>query len=162
MTSQKPLFQPGRHPSALSRNQTIRLGQSYQTARRAGLSLLEVVIALAVLVVSVSLLGQLLDTARVGAFKSALETEALIHAESLLAETVIAETTPEEVHDQPIDEAGEWTYSLTTEPGEWTNLLLLTLVVQHRNPQGILDAEVTLNRWLMLPPTSTTSSSTFP
>ncbi|MCA8984968.1 MAG: hypothetical protein KDA76_14500 [Planctomycetaceae bacterium] len=117
-------------------------------SRRKGLSLLEVVLSMAVLATSVAVLGQLLDSARWAATRAALETQAILHAESLLAEIVAAEVSPAEITQQPFEEDPAWNYSLLVDETEFETMLQLTLTVQHVNPNDIVDAEVSLVRWL--------------
>jgi len=134
---------------------TVRTFRKRQRpASRAGLSLLEVVISLAILVSSIAVLGQLLDAARIGAHRAALETEATLLAESLLAELIAAETVPSAVIDSPIGEDPDWIYSLDVEATEWDSLSSLTITVQHRNANDQIDAEVKLSRWLYVSTTT--------
>lgn len=125
---------------------------------RRGLSLLEVVLSLAVLAVSVGLLSQLLESARTGASRASYETEALIHAESIMSEIFASETLPDDVTDMAIGEEVAWVYSLHSEPTDWDTLTLLTLTVQHKSPRGLIDSEVILTRFMMLPAQTQDSS----
>lgn len=132
----------------------------FRESSRHGLSLLEVVLSLLVLAVSVGLLSQLLESARAGSSRAVLEAEALIHADSIMAEVFASEVLPEDVTDMPIGEDSSWIYTLHSEPTDWETMSLLTLVVQHKSPRGLIDAEVVLTRFMMLPSQTETSGQT--
>lgn len=123
-----------------------------RSRRQSGFSLFEVVLCLTILAISSGMLLQLLEAARLGSIRARRETEAIMHAESILAELIAAETEPTAVSEQPVTEEDlQWTYSVTVEATEWETLSIVTVQVRHWNDADKLDADVSLTRFLYVP-----------
>lgn len=141
-------------------SKTIPPGRVTATTRRTGLSLLEVVISMAVLATSVAVLSQLLDSARWAAIRTSYENQAIIYAESLLSEILASDSLPVSVTEEIIEEDPAWLYGLQVEEMEFSTLSQVTLTVMHKNDNGVINAEVTLVRWMAhFSETTETSSS---
>ncbi len=118
---------------------------------RNAFSLFEVVISLTILAISAGMLAQLLESARLGSTQAARETEALVYAESILAELVASQTIPGEAVDEVLNEDPQWTYSVSTADTDWTTLFVTTVRVKHLNNNERIDADVSLTRYLYVP-----------
>ena len=126
---------------------------------RAGLSLLEVVIATVILAASLAVLGQLLGGARKASARAALETQAVITAQSEIdtaVAAIIAGLTLEEAEDS----GDGWSIRRAVEAADFgltdaDSLARLTVHVTHENEQGGRDCRVTLQRLVFVPPDPT-------
>ncbi len=145
---------------------TVRMTGPRSAWSQAGLSLLEVVIAMAILATSVAVLSQLLDSARWAAIRASYENQAIIYAESLLSEILASDSLPVSVTEEVIEEDPAWVYSLQVEDMEFSTLSQVTLTVLHKNENGVINAEVTLVRWMAhftdVAESSSSSASTVP
>lgn len=118
---------------------------------RNAFSLFEVVISLTILAISAGMLAQLLESARLGSTQATRETEALVYAESILAELVASQTMPGEVAEEVLNEDPQWTYSVSSTETDWTTLFVTTVRVKHLNSNERIDADVSLTRYLYVP-----------
>ncbi len=139
--------------------------------KRAGLTLLEVIIAMAILAMSATLLYQVSNLAT----NSALEAQRLANAH-ILSESKMAEILAGAVATEPMDWTldsdgtvpGEWYYKLETSVGERENMIGLKLSVSD-NPTSTTRSQAifTIVRYIIdpqlgldTPPSSDGSSST--
>jgi prepilin-type N-terminal cleavage/methylation domain-containing protein len=126
------------------------LGSQRRSVRR-GLSLLEVMLALAILGGAVAAMGQLV---RIGARSAAVardSTTAQLWAESKMAEVSSGITLPENVFQQPIDDTGEWLCSVESQTVDQQGLLAIYVTVE-QDPQMIARPVMfTLTRWIIDP-----------
>jgi len=117
--------------------------------QRGAFTLLEVVLALAILTGSVVALGQVIHLA----VRAADETNHLTQAE-LLAASKLAEVTAgivplDPVTDAPLDAGREWTYSLSIEPtGIDTVVAVRVTVTRQTGRAGGLE-QFSLVRWVL-------------
>lgn len=149
---QEPIFRP----SAARRPRTGRF------ARRAGLSLLEVLTALAIFFLSIVVISQMVDQASRTAQKAARLTKAALLAENVMSELSagvrqLASSGQEAVQDS---EAG-WLVSVQAQPESWAQLQdgtgtgyglhLVHVQVVWQNAAGYPETEHTLSRVIMDP-----------
>ncbi len=133
---------------------SIRAGyHRYQAA--AGFTLLEVIIALAILAVALGVLTEVSRLSLVNADRAALETGASLVAESVLAEmeagtAEIANFAGEWVDDEAVEP--EWSYEVVVEPTALEEILLARITVSQIDP-GDKDRPVSfqLVRWFQDP-----------
>ncbi len=116
---------------------------------RQGLTLLEMVLALAILLVALSVLGSWFATGTRAARQATLQAQAVRLCQSKLDE-VLAGVEPLEAVDQaPLDESDpSWVWSLALEPTDFDELVLLEVTVAHLNQNGLPDATFSLRRYL--------------
>ena len=120
------------------------------TARRA-LSLLEVVLALAILAVSLAILGNLFDLS----LQSAVDARDLTRAQ-LLCESTMAAITAGALPTSggtalPIESEPDWFYSVVVEPTELESLQAVTVTV-HRGGDGAAPwIRFAMTQWLIEP-----------
>src|SRR5688572_23062088 len=98
-------------------------GSAMKAANRAGLSLMEVILAIAILGGSLTVVGQLV---RIGA-RNAIEARDLataqLYCESKLNEVAAGVEVPDAVQESPIDETGEWLYSIEVATSDLEGML---------------------------------------
>lgn len=116
--------------------------------RRGGFSLLEVLLALAIFLGSLAVLGEL---ARVGMRNARLAGE-VAEAERLcaskLAEIAVGAEPAEPVRDMPLSSAPGWLYTVEHEPTAHANLSAVRVIVRQDLPPERRPVEVALVRWL--------------
>ncbi len=112
---------------------TARRRVSRQRAARGGLSLLEVIIALAVLAGSAAVIAQMVEMAVRRSTRSEERTEAVTLCHNLMNE-LVAGVRPWQnmASPQPVDLFSPWDYQVTVEPLGFADLAALTVVVSRR------------------------------
>lgn len=115
--------------------------------RRRGLSLLEVLLALGILAVAVSLLAELLQVgARSG--RSAREsTRAQLLCEAKMNELAAGVEPLSSVSQGAFADAADWRYSVHVSPAPEAGLLEVRVVVQNSTADRPISAELT--RWIL-------------
>ncbi len=140
-----------RHPrrtrclSGLARATAAR--QSAETIAHSGMTLLEVVIALALFFAAMSAIAEILRMGSESSVKAQLQAEASLLGESKLNEILagIEPLTP--VQSQPFVDAPQWTWSLAVEDDVTLSLKRVLLTVNHLNSAGKPNHEVKFARW---------------
>lgn len=120
---------------------------------RRGLSLMEVILAIAILGGALAVIGELI---RIGARNAATArdlTTAQLYCESKLAELSAGIEDPTAAGEGTLDEFGEWQYTVTSEPLDIEGLLAVTVTVQ-QSPDAISrPVSFSLTRWIIDPAT---------
>ena len=110
---------------------------SKQIARRiphrAGLSLLEVLLSVAILGGAMVIVGQLMNLGYRSAIEARLRTDAAIHCDTKMAEVAAGVLSLSEVSGDPIAEDPNWVFSVTVQPGDQNGLLVVTVTVKQSN-----------------------------
>ncbi len=104
--------------------------------KRQGMTLLEVVLALAILAMALGLLGQLVQTGARAAAAARDETRAQLACESVLAGVVAGAIAAQSVDGAPYEADPEWSYSLDVQPANTYGLISVRVSVV----QNIADA----------------------
>lgn len=118
--------------------------------RRRGLSLLEVILALAVLAMAMTVLGQLIRIGARSASSAREVTRAKLLCESKLAEIAAGAVLPEPVREAALQEDPDWNYSIELEPTDRDGLVAVRVIVQRADAsEG--DAACSLVRWIIDP-----------
>lgn len=117
---------------------------------RKALSLLEVILALAILATAATLLSQLMQLGLRSAAIARDEPRAVLWCESRLEELSAGILAPNIVQDVPVPEDGAWVYSIDVRPGPYLGLLEVVASVE---PKDALpnSASVTMTRWIIDP-----------
>lgn len=138
---------------------------------QAGFSLLEVILALAVLAVSLAIIGEANSSADRNARRSAAESDATLIAESVLAELAAGTRELVAVEAEPWNDGQQtptWVISVAPQPTTFDNLLAAQVTVKTIQPLGNTPVSVRLIRWFadpialpttLLPDTSTVEDS---
>lgn len=104
-----------------------------RTAAPQGFSLLEAILATAIFVGSIAIIGQLIDLGLAATKSNKLATVALLHAESKLAELELGmEKLESSTEPQPITDDPAWKWKLEVMPSEMMGLATATVTLEHR------------------------------
>lgn len=132
-------------------------------AARPGLTLLEVILALAILGGAIAVISQASWSGLENARRTRDFVRAELLAENLMSEMLIGarplEAAPETAFDeeQCPDEADRWTFSIEVSPAAVSGLLTICVTVREKTdlPHGV---EFSLLRWTLDPNTETSES----
>ena len=114
---------------------------------RAGLTLYEVVLSLAIFLGALMVLSELISTASRAAVRAQLQTRANILCESKLSEVLAGAEPMRPVDDVAVDgERDGWSWSLAVEAAGQPDLLRVTVSVAHRRTDGAKDVVQSLDR----------------
>lgn len=134
------------------------------TARRRAFSLLEVILALAILTGAVAVLGEL---ARLGTRNARIARDtakAQLLCETVLAEILSGMIAPEATQassfTQDLDPNYEWSYSVDVQSLDMEGLLSVQVTVRQNLPEAAKPMQVSLVRWMIDPNATTAQSST--
>ena len=124
--------------------------------RRSGLTLLEVILALAILAGALAVLGELAGRSMRNAEVARATSEAQLLCETKLAEIAAALTPPEPTPDTPwqgaseleIETSDEWRYSVEVESTDLDGLLAVRVTVTQDRPPEKKPVSVSLVRWI--------------
>ncbi len=121
-----------------------------RTARRA-LSLLEVILAIAILGGAMAAIGVAVRVGTQAALDARELSTAQLLCESKLAEVAAGQTSAMPVGPTPLEVAPDWLYQLDIEPSVQSGLLMVAVTVT-RDPQfSSRPVSVTLVRWMIDP-----------
>jgi hypothetical protein len=116
------------------------------------LTLYEVVLSLAILLLFMTILSNIIAAGKRAAVQSRLQTEAVLLCQSKLAEVLAGAETLQAVSSVPIDAvAPQWQWALQIVPGPHADLLELQVTVTHATENGTVDATASLNRFVRDP-----------
>lgn len=119
--------------------------------RHAGLSLLEVMLALAILGGALTVIGMHIQTGARSAAIARDSTTAQLLAESKMAEIASGIVLPDTVFQEPADEVGEWLCSVETLPIDQEGLLAVQVLVE-QDPLFVSEPiRFQLTRWIVDP-----------
>ena len=115
-----------------------------------GFTLLEVIVALAILAGSVAVLGEVIRLASRNATDAQSLAQAQLLAASLIDEMVAGLTEPADVTEQPLetDDAIPWVYSVTYDNTSIEGLMALEVVVEQDLEKQFNPVRYRLVRWL--------------
>jgi prepilin-type N-terminal cleavage/methylation domain-containing protein len=120
---------------------------------RRGFSLLEVLLAIAILGCSLLVVSQFLQMGARSAIESRELTTAQLMCESKMAEFTSGVAIPEagEFPYSELPDEIDWYYNVELLPTSQTSLLELRLTVLKQRPQGLKPIQFTLVRWIQDP-----------
>ena len=121
-------------------------------SRRAGLTLLEVLISLSIFLAALTALSQLIGIGSRAAVQTQLRTQAIFRFQSVLAEVLAGAQPMESVAMSAFDDESEnWKWSLNVEPGDYENMLKLTVLVQYIGDSETVSTSYQLIRQVLDP-----------
>jgi prepilin-type N-terminal cleavage/methylation domain-containing protein len=115
---------------------------------RRAFTLLEVLLALAILVGSLAVIGELGRMGLRNARRAAALAIAQLYCESKLAEITSGVATPSAVANTPLETDPAWVYSVAIEPTADLGLITVRVTVAENVPPGSDPTEFTLVRWM--------------
>ena len=118
---------------------------------RSGLSLLEVILAIAVMASSMALLGELIRIGGRHATGAVNMTRAQIHCESIMGQVALAAIPAADVDGSPVMTDPEWLYSIKTSQTELQSLISVRVSVFHSEDTSINPRSASMTR-LMIDP----------
>lgn len=118
---------------------------------RCGMTLLEVVIALALFLAAMSAIAEILRMGSDSSVKAQLQAEAALLGESKLNEVVAGIVPMTSVQSQAFESSPKWTWTLTVEDDTTLSLKHLVLTVQHLDSADKPNHEVKFARWVRDP-----------
>ena len=116
-----------------------------------GLTLLELLLALAIFLASLAALSQLLASGSRAAAQSRVHTEAVFRCESKLAEIVAGVEPIEDSANVPFDDDRRWIWSATIEQGELPGLNVVEVTVRHEGQNASGNTSCELRRFVRDP-----------
>jgi type II secretory pathway pseudopilin PulG len=127
-----------------------------------GISLLEVVIALAIFLTATTIIGQLVSTGSQAAIGAQLKAEAARRCETVMSEAIGGVVPLESTGDVAFEDDPMWTWSLTISDAPVTDLVQIEARVTRQTRVGQPPATMALIRWIRDPAlwTQSTVSST--
>ena len=123
------------------------------TAPREGFSLLEVVLALAILAGALAALGEVMRLGDENASAAADESQAEMLAESVMSELLVGARTLANVNGAvlPLADDPQWAVSIEIQPTEYQELVAVRVSVAQQLPPEQQPARCDLVRWLPNP-----------
>ncbi len=122
-----------------------------QSARRGGLSLLEVILAIAILGGALAIIGELI---RIGARNAAIArdlTTAQLYCESKMSEAAAGVIDLENLATEELDEEGEWMCVITTEALDQQQLIAVNVTVGQNPDLFARPVSFSMTRWIVDP-----------
>lgn len=122
-------------------------------ARRAGLSLLEVLISVAIFLGAMTAIIFALNSGQRSEIAARLQSEAVLRCETVMGEIVsgVSEATSSDGNRFTDDEEGRWEWSAQVTDGGVTGLLQVTVVVEHKPNGDQPNASFSLVRYMRDP-----------
>jgi len=130
---------------------TMKKNPSSSNANRRGISLFEVVLALAIFIGALTAIAQVLRTGSRAAIRAQLQSEAVLLSERRMNEVISGVLPLESVDHAPFDERANWSWSLNLADSGVVNLLKLELTVEHAGDNGANKISYHLTRLLRDP-----------
>jgi len=118
---------------------------------RRGLSLMEVILAIAILGGALATIGELI---RIGARNAAITrdlTTAQLYCESKMSEASAGVIDLENLETETLDEAGEWMCVITTEALDQQQLIAVTVTVGQNPDEIARPVSFSMTRWIIDP-----------
>ena len=124
---------------------------SVRNADRSGITLLEVLLATAIFMGSLTAILQVMRVGHDSRLSAKLDSEAALRCESLLGELVAGITPLTSESNQPFADSENWRYSVTVEEGPGESLLLISVRVEHVIAEQLPNSTFTLVRLMRDP-----------
>jgi general secretion pathway protein I len=121
--------------------------------KRSGITLLEVILATAIFLGSLTAILQLMRLGHDSRVSAKLDAEAALRCESKMGEYVSGMSAVAATSQTPLDDDinSEWTYSTTIDDGGGESLLLVTVLVEHTTIDERVNAYFQLTRLMRDP-----------
>ena len=128
----------------------ISCGKTTQRSPRAGLTLLEVVLSLAIFMISLVALRYLIASGARASVQARLETQAIVRCESTMNE-VLAGIVPMQNGNAAFEDDEKWGWDLQVQTGPHPDMLELILTVSHEGTSSMAQASYSMIRYVRDP-----------
>lgn len=118
---------------------------------RQGMTLLEVVLALAIFFGAMAALAQLTWNGTRAALQARFKAQAVIRCETKLAELVSGVEPLQSQANIPFPDDSAWTWSAMISPGSFPELVLIDVRVQRSASNSLGNTEFAISRWMRDP-----------
>jgi len=126
---------------------------------RNAFTLLEVILALAILAGSVAITGELMRNGMQNAQAARDLTRGELVCESVMSEVVSGFLSPTAVTDVPFEDDNRWLYSIAVDSGAQQGLLVVTVTVRRDAVAGQITTPSKMVRWMIDPDYAASMSS---
>ena len=137
---------------------TLRHCRDSKKNGRRGLTLLEIILALAIFFGSLAALSQLAYSGARATVQARLKTQAIIRCEAKLAEVLASAEMLQPKSGVAYLDNPAWTWSLSITPTPYKGLLQVDVMVSHRGNNRRSQTEFNLRRWMREPSQFTTAA----
>ena len=120
-------------------------------SKPAGLSLLETILAIAILGMSIAIVGEFVHTGTIAAASARDTTMAQLLCEGKLAELTSGLQPLTSVNNTPVEVATDWQYTVQVQQSSQAGLLMIGVTVTNASTQTARPVSVTLYRWMIDP-----------
>lgn len=124
---------------------------SHGRRSRQGITLLEVLIALAIFLGAFTVISQIMRTGAQASTQGQQENEIVLRAKSLMNEILAGSVEMSPVDQAPFDDSDAYVWSLSVSDGPVPDLFLIEVTVARRLQNGTIDMPFTLSRYMRDP-----------
>jgi len=117
-------------------------------AKREGLSLLEVLLAIAILGGALAVIGQLVGLGYHHALQARLRSDGNVYCDTKMAEVAAGVLPLEAVSQQTLDENPDWVYSVSIEASDQPGLLVVTVTAHPSQQRTRMPIIITATRFM--------------
>jgi general secretion pathway protein I len=129
----------------------MRTDGSRNEESRGGITLFEVVLALAIFIGAFAAISQILRNGGQAATRAQLTSEGALRCQSRMNEAVAGVVPLQPSQNVPFEDDPRWQWSLNVYDGPVPGLLEVETIVAHPGSRGASDIEVRLVRWIRDP-----------
>jgi general secretion pathway protein I len=129
----------------------LKAEKSVRRAIRKAFTLLEVILALAILAGSVAITGELLRGGILDSQSTRDLTRGEMVAESVMSQVVTGALAPSGVSDAAYEDDTRWLYTIAVESGQQQGLLVVSVTVRRDAEAGIKVTPFRIVRWMVDP-----------
>lgn len=123
---------------------------AWKVSRR-GLSLLEVMLAIAILGGAMVMLAELVRIGSRGSREARELTVAQLLCEAKLSEVALGFVPAQSASRQPCETDPNWVFTIDVQPGDVEGLLMVSVQISEATPSGARPLEYSLTRWMVDP-----------
>ena len=129
----------------------VRTTKSSAAAPQRGFTILEVIIAVGILLASLTAIFQLLSLGTRAATQGDFRSQAVVLADAKMNEAIAGVNSLESSSETTIEEAPDWTWSMTVEDASLQDLLSVTVTVTREGSNPGASHSYSLNRYVRDP-----------
>ncbi len=129
----------------------IRPRSNATQTNREGITLLEVLIALAIFLAAFTIISQIMRTGTQAANQGQQQNEIVLRAKSLLNEVLAGSVEMQSVQESPFEDTDMYVWSLSVSDGPIPDLFLVEVTVARQRQDGRTDMPFTLSRYMRDP-----------